>query len=96
MTWQNMMIRLKSMLTVSVLSISCIGLSACVQAYKYDKTTSNIINAEYREWPSFGRDYANQRHSPLKQIDRANDVGPSPSVPARIKMRNGVSASITV
>lgn len=84
-----MMIRLKSMLTVSVLSISCIGLSACVQAYKYDKTTSNIINAEYREWPSFGRDYANQRHSPLKQIDRANVA----KLDLAWKVKTGVSAS---
>ena len=37
-----------------------------------DSTTSNITQAAANEWPSFGRDYSNQRFSPLKQINTDN------------------------
>lgn len=39
---------------------------------RHDATTSDIVHASANEWPSFGRDYSNQRFSPLKQINRDN------------------------
>ena len=46
----------------SLTAALCLFLIGCAQ--QPAKTAS--------EWPSFGRDYSNQRYSPLAQIDRAN------------------------
>lgn len=37
-----------------------------------DPTTKSIHQPLSGEWPSYGRDYTNQRFSPLKQINRSN------------------------
>ncbi|MDX1915922.1 MAG: PQQ-binding-like beta-propeller repeat protein [Methylophilus sp.] len=37
-----------------------------------DPTTKSIHHPLSGEWPSYGRDYTNQRFSPLKQINRSN------------------------
>lgn len=37
-----------------------------------DSTTARIVHPEAGQWPSYGRDYSNQRFSPLKQINRDN------------------------
>lgn len=42
------------------------------QADRSDSTTSSINQAAAHEWPSFGRDYSNQRFSPLSQINTEN------------------------
>ncbi|HEU4707944.1 MAG TPA: PQQ-binding-like beta-propeller repeat protein [Methylophilaceae bacterium] len=47
-------------------------LSGCVSQPVSDNTTNNIRHASNAEWPSFGRDYSNQRYSPLSQINTAN------------------------
>lgn len=48
-------------------------LSGCAQQLtQSDNTTSRIIHAASSDWPSFGRDYSNQRFSPLDQINTKN------------------------
>lgn len=48
-------------------------LAGCAQQpSKPDTTTHQINHAKAAEWPSFGRDYSNQRFSPLSQINTAN------------------------
>ncbi|HYG32875.1 MAG TPA: pyrrolo-quinoline quinone, partial [Methylophilaceae bacterium] len=37
-----------------------------------DLVTQHIVQASAAEWPSFGRDYSNQRFSPLAQINQEN------------------------
>ena len=37
-----------------------------------DLTTESIKNPLSGQWPSYGRDYSNQRYSPLKQINSGN------------------------
>lgn len=37
-----------------------------------DSTSDNIHHSQAGQWPSFGRDYTNQRYSPLKQINSSN------------------------
>jgi glucose dehydrogenase len=39
---------------------------------KADQTTESIKNPMSGQWPSYGRDYSNQRYSPLKQINSDN------------------------
>lgn len=41
----------------------------------HDAATEGIIHADAGQWPSYGRDYSNQRFSPLKQINRDNVAG---------------------
>lgn len=54
-------------------------LAGCAAAPQAGDQTSNSIAAEARQWPSYGRDYSNQRFSPLKKINRDNvaDLAPS-------------------
>ena len=62
-------------LCLSILAASL--LTACSNIQKHDVTTSNIINSPHqqganKDWPSFGRDYANKRFSENAQINREN------------------------
>ncbi len=43
-----------------------------VNAASLDATTQNIIKPSPAEWPSFGRDYNNQRYAPSAQINTQN------------------------
>jgi glucose dehydrogenase len=52
-------------LTISLLALSVISLAACAGV-------SNKHLTDSKEWPSFGRDYTNQRMSPLTQINTRN------------------------
>ena len=62
----------KQVVTV-LFSIAIALMSGCASMHaQHDATTGNIIHASNNEWPSFGRDYSNQRFSPLKQINRDN------------------------
>lgn len=48
-------------------------LAGCASpAVQHDAATAAIVQADNGEWPSFGRDYSNQRYSPLTQINRDN------------------------
>lgn len=47
-------------------------LTACSALQPQDATTAAISHAANNEWPSFGRDYSNQRFSPLDQVNRGN------------------------
>jgi glucose dehydrogenase len=47
-------------------------LTACSALQPKDATTAAISHAANSEWPSFGRDYSNQRFSPLDQVNRDN------------------------
>lgn len=38
----------------------------------FDPTTEAILHPLEGQWPSYGRDYTNQRYSPLTQINRSN------------------------
>ena len=49
-----------------VAAISICTLQACAQQ------PSATVSASIQEWPSYGRDYSNQRYSPLAQINRDN------------------------
>jgi len=56
-----------------------IGLVVCVncaqlpnKSGKEDATTATISMPNSGDWPSFGRDYSNQRFSPATQINRGN------------------------
>lgn len=66
----------------SLLVFSVLALSACV-GNSYTRLT------ESREWPSFGRDYSNQRMSPLTQINVENVKDLS----LAWQFKSGVSAS---
>ena len=60
--------------SIFVLILICqAAISGCALAPKQgDATTNRIANAAISEWPSFGRDYSNQRFSPARQINRNN------------------------
>ena len=47
-------------------------LTGCASSGVQDAATAAIANADRSEWPSFGRDYSNQRYSPITQINRDN------------------------
>ncbi|MEZ0316104.1 MAG: PQQ-binding-like beta-propeller repeat protein, partial [Methylophilaceae bacterium] len=47
-------------------------ITGCVCNKPKDKTTSAIDHVAAADWPSFGRNYANQRYSPDTQINRDN------------------------
>lgn len=47
-------------------------LISCTTASVKDATTSAIANANTADWPSFGRDYSNQRYSHLTAINNEN------------------------
>ncbi|HWT28547.1 MAG TPA: PQQ-binding-like beta-propeller repeat protein [Methylophilaceae bacterium] len=66
------MTKSRSFLALASLCLILAGISACTQIDKKDPTTSHIAQAAKGEWPSFGRDYANQRFSPLTQVNRQN------------------------
>lgn len=55
---------LKEFRSKTLLILVCIGLTACAGLNKQ--------SAKNQDWPSFGRDYTNQRFSPLTQINTKN------------------------
>ena len=61
--------------------ISAIFLTACAQ--------QPVENQQSVEWPSYGRDYTNQRYSPLAQINRGNIAQLTPAW----TYRSGVKAT---
>lgn len=55
-------------------------LSGCAVALQVtDQTTAHLIEPVAGQWPSYGRDYSNQRFSPLKQINRDNVANLAPN-----------------
>jgi len=56
-------------LTGLLLALGCVAIAACSNLS--NKAASNQLAAN-KEWPSFGRDYTNQRMSPLTQINTQN------------------------
>jgi glucose dehydrogenase len=73
-----------------IFSIAIVLIDGCASmSAPRDATTSNIIHATNNQWPSFGRDYSNQRFSPLKQINRKNVKQLAPAW----HFNSGVSAS---
>lgn len=54
-----------------------------------DATTSRILRPAPGEWPSYGRDYRQQRYSPLTQLDRASVARLAP----RWAFRSGIEAA---
>src|SRR5512141_1288365 len=54
-----------------------------------DVTTSRILRPAPGEWPSYGRDYGQQRFSPLTQIDRASVARLAP----RWKFESGIETA---
>jgi glucose dehydrogenase len=57
------------------LSIALIAVAlatACTPFARQDTVTANIIDPGINEWPSFGRDYSNQRFTPANLINRDN------------------------
>src|SRR5436309_3624020 len=64
-------------------------LTACSALQPQDTTTAAISHAANTEWPSFGRDYSNQRFSPLDQVNRGNVTKLAPAW----HYKSGVAAS---
>ena len=56
-------------LTGLLLALGCVAIAACSNLS--NKAATNQLAAN-KEWPSFGRDYTNQRMSPLTQINTQN------------------------
>jgi glucose dehydrogenase len=88
------MMLIRPLLTYAAFCLILTGIAGCAglqqaQSGKQDETTANIAQAQAGEWPSFGRDYANQRYSPLKQVDRTNVA----KLDIAWKVKTGVSAS---
>ena len=54
-----------------------------------DLATALVVNPEAGQWPSYGRDYSNQRFSPLKQINRDNVARLAP----RWTFKSGINAT---
>ena len=54
-----------------------------------DLATALVVNPEAGQWPSYGRDYSNQRFSPLKQINRDNVARLAP----RWSFKSGINAT---
>ena len=54
-----------------------------------DPTTRRILEPARGDWPSYGRDYGQQRFSPLAQIDRTSVAGLAP----RWTFETGVEAA---
>lgn len=73
-----------------IFSVAIALVSGCSSIHtEHDATTANIVHASNNQWPSFGRDYSNQRFSPLKQINRNNVKQLAPAW----HFNSGVSAS---
>lgn len=83
------MTRLKTVLAAPIVALALMGIAACTQMGKNDPVTARIMHAQAAEWPSYGRDYSNQRFALLKQIDRGN-VG---KLGLAWQFKTGVSAS---
>ncbi len=54
----------------NVVLISCLVIAGC--ASLANKQSNNQPSASNKDWPSFGRDFTNQRLSPLTQINQNN------------------------
>lgn len=83
------MTSLRTLLACTSVCLILTGLGGCAQVETRDQTTTRIMQPKNGDWPSFGRDYANQRYSPLKQIDRTNVT----KLDLVWKVKTGVSAS---
>ena len=59
-------LQLKRTLSKSLLLLTCLATAAC------SGLANKQVNVASKEWPSFGRDYTNQRLSPLTQINQKN------------------------
>ena len=59
-------LQLKRTLSKSLVLLACLATAAC------SSLASKQVNVASKEWPSFGRDYTNQRLSPLTQINQKN------------------------
>lgn len=70
---------------MAMCAVFLIGLSACSLV----APVSGTAVVDETEWPSYGRDYSNQRFSPLAQINRSN-VG---RLTPRWEYRSGVTAT---
>ncbi|ROH88033.1 pyrrolo-quinoline quinone [Pseudomethylobacillus aquaticus] len=58
---------------IACLLMTSLLISACASMQPVnDAATTRIDAAASAEWPSFGRDYSNQRFSPLTHIDKSN------------------------
>ena len=66
-----------------------ICIAGCSSLEHKDTTTESISHAKSGDWPSFGRDYSNQRFSPLDQINRRNVA----KLTTAWHYKSGVSAS---
>jgi len=58
---------LKCTSSKSIVLLSCLTITACSGL-----VNKQPLDASSKEWPSFGRDYTNQRLSPLAQINQQN------------------------
>lgn len=58
--------------SIVILLLVIATLSGCCAKGLKDATTNKIDHASASDWPSFGRNYANQRFSPASQINRDN------------------------
>jgi len=66
-------------LLIASLLAGCVGASPVNDQKTTDQTTAHSITPLAGQWPSYGRDYSNQRFSPLKQINRDNVARLAPS-----------------
>ncbi|MGZ8258545.1 MAG: outer membrane protein assembly factor BamB family protein, partial [Methylotenera sp.] len=66
--------QLKRISLKSIALLSCIAMAACTGlANKQSSIQSSLQSgASNKDWPSFGRDFSNQRLSPLTQINQQN------------------------
>lgn len=66
MRWQSIINHVKSVAVNQLLLSGCLIVASCAGS-----PTGNPVASDH-DWPSFGRDYTNQRMSPLKQINTEN------------------------
>ncbi|MDP2230698.1 PQQ-binding-like beta-propeller repeat protein [Methylotenera sp.] len=74
MNSQSKFLQLKRLGFTSLLLLGCFSIAACSNLVnkQTDNLSSNELSSSGKDWPSFGRDYTNQRLSPLTQINQQN------------------------
>ena len=77
--------------TLAFLTLSSLLLAACNSVVKPNSAQVNNIQAS-KDWPSYGRDYASQRFSPLNQINEHNVK----NLALAWQYKSGISASFQV
>lgn len=80
--------KLNKSLLIFLFAISLLNLSGCAINSGKTDSASDKLNVS-REWPSFGRDYANQRYAPSVQINAGNVA----NLTQAWKFNTGVKAS---